>query len=580
MARGLARGIRAYERPRAAGLVLGTAGLVLVVAGRFGDRLLGHGTSQFGWGQTTILGLGIVLVVAGAALVPLKPRAGVRRPGLGWLPWPIICGAGAFILWSRLASLDQSLWHDEVFSVVHYSSRGPNAIFFDEYIPNNHVLFNLLAWATTSVSGESEIAYRLWSVVPAIAAVVVVVWWTWRILDPWTSVAVAVFVATSPIHHDLTREARGYGLTFLAGALMLVFAYKVGRGGGRRDLFALGVAGVIGGLTVPQFAIGFVGQTVPLLMRRDLRRRALAMLAAVGGVLLVLYAPVLSDMVRSADTVSGSALPWHGPVSAALKDLLQPSFDVLANRRTDAYFVTSHRPDQLLAGALALIGGVLLWRAGARLLLALLVVPVVFTYSVLTATGLHVHERYGSFLLFHTLILAAVAVVRGVQAFPRGAARYAATGAAVVIAGLTVAHALTRSRRFHDMPREDFKRVARVVKAQGATRVVTDSARPIGLQYYMGGSKVSALPGSWLRAFFCSSRAGDIPPEVRGLRDAVLKPPVVFVEHPFAASEESADAICLERRGATSVTVHQRDRGERIVIWFLPRSGAGTRVEP
>jgi hypothetical protein len=513
--------------------------------------VLGHTGGGFGWRQTAALSLGALLVVAGASLAPLAEE---KQPTIlsARVLWVAIGLMGVLVLWSRLASLDQSLWHDEVFSVVHYITAGPETIVTGHWVPNNHVLYSLLSFGTTRVLGESEVTFRLWSVLPAIAAAGVVVWWAWRVLGRWTALAVAVLVATSPIHHDLAREARGYGLMFLAGALMLVFAYRVATGGGRADWVWLGIAGVVGAYTAPQFALGFVGQAIPLLWLPDLRRRALVMLGIVGVVLLLLYAPLLSDIARSPETVSGGPLAWHGVLSGPILHLLQPTFDVLAGRETDAYLITPNRPDRILAGAILLIGALLLWRSRARMLCALLVVPVLFTYSVFVIARFHVHERYGSFLIFHVLVLAAVGVVGLVRAVPSGAPRHLAGAVAAAGAVVLVIQTVDRSDTYHELPRENFKRVAEIVKARGGSEVVTDSTRPDGLRYYLGEDNVVALPPGPAEPTLC------------------VTPPPIFVEHPYRADGEPPppDVSCLKRLGAVRVRVPQRDRGDHIDVWI------------
>lgn len=61
--------------------------------------------------------------------------------------------------------------------MADYVRAGPREILAGPYIPNNHELFSLLGWATSSVAGESEIALRLWSVIPFILGVIVVTAW-------------------------------------------------------------------------------------------------------------------------------------------------------------------------------------------------------------------------------------------------------------------------------------------------------------------------------------------------------------------------------------------------------------------
>jgi hypothetical protein len=540
------------HRPTALAIAPLALGSALIAAGLLADSALGHATGGVGWKQATALVFGAVLVLAGMALAPLRDDEQPSR-GTTALVWLALGLAGALLLWTRLAGLNQSLWHDEVFSVVHYVARGPQEIVSGDYVPNNHVLFNLLGYGTTRVLGESEVTLRLWSVVPAIAAAVLIVWWTWRLRGRWTALVVAVLVTSSPIHHDLAREARGYGLMLLAGALMLVFSYRVAAGGGRSSWIVLALAGVIGAYTAPQFVLGFVGQSVPLLARRELRKRALVLLVGVGAVLLLIYAPLLADIVRSPGTVSGGPLPWHAPVSGPILHLVQPTFDVLADRPTDAYLIEPNTPDGILAGLLVLIGALTLWRARDRMLSALLVVPLLFVYTVLTIGRFHVHERYGSFLLFHALVLVAVAIVALVRVPARGAPRWAAAAVAAVVAIVLLVNATDRSDRFQTMPRENFKRVREIVTSRGVTKVITDSTRPDGLRYYLGAANVAQVVGP-----VCKS------------------PPVVFVSHPYGKAEDldPGDLSCLRVLGAVQVRVPQRDRGGHIDVWFPPgRSG-------
>jgi hypothetical protein len=526
-------------------------GATLIAAGLLADSVLGHAVSGFGWKQATALVLGAAFMLAGVALAPLADQEDPRGRTAGLL-WLAIGLTGAIVLWTRLAGLNQSLWHDEVFSVVHYIAAGPTTILSGDYVPNNHVLFNLFGYGTTKVLGESEVTLRLWSVLPAIAAAALVVWWTERLRGRWTALVVAVLVATSPIHHDLAREARGYGLTFLAAALMLVFSYRVMTGGGRSSWIFLGLAGVVGAYTAPQFVLGFVGQAIPLLVRPDLRKRALALLGVVGALLLLLYAPLLSDIARSPETVGGDPLPWHSPVSGPILHLVQPSFDLLADRPTDAYLITPNTPDRILGGLLVLIGALVLWRARERMLCALLVVPLLFVYTVLTIARFHVHERYGSFLLFHTLVLVAIGVVGLVRATPCGVPRWVAGAVAAAAAAILLINTIDRSDRYQNLPRENFKRVGEIVRARGVTRVVTDSTRPDGLRYYLGKENVAPVVGS-----VCSS------------------PQAVFVSHPYrsASYPPLPDLSCLRVLGAVRVRVPQRGRGGHIDIWFPPSGG-------
>ena len=104
--------------------------------------------------------VGALLVVAGASLAPLAEE---KQPTIlsARVLWVAIGLMGVLVLWSRLAGLDQSLWHDEVFSVVHYITAGPETIVTGHWVPNNHVLYSLLSFGTTRGLGESEVTFRL-----------------------------------------------------------------------------------------------------------------------------------------------------------------------------------------------------------------------------------------------------------------------------------------------------------------------------------------------------------------------------------------------------------------------------------
>ena len=82
---------------------------------------------------------------------------------------------GLALVGSRLVGLGQSFWHDEVVAVEDFIRAGPHEILAGPDL--SHELFSLLAWATSRVVGESEIAFRLWSAVPFMAGVALVTVW-------------------------------------------------------------------------------------------------------------------------------------------------------------------------------------------------------------------------------------------------------------------------------------------------------------------------------------------------------------------------------------------------------------------
>src|SRR5262249_52385130 len=137
---------------------------------------------------------------------------------------------------THLLGLSRSFWHDEIYTVANVIRPGPDRIFAGPEL--NHQAFSILAWANQYVLGHSEFAYRLWSVVPFVAGVAVVTLWAHRRLGALAGILFLFLATVSPLLLDITREARGYGLAFLAMAVLTIAALEADRGAGSRAIFA------------------------------------------------------------------------------------------------------------------------------------------------------------------------------------------------------------------------------------------------------------------------------------------------------------------------------------------------------
>lgn len=528
---------------------------------RGGDAVGVGDSPDFGWKQWVLLAVAVALVVAGAVLLAPSAAAALREQPVARLAdwtWPrgsagllvavgLVVGA-VVLVWTRLLGLDQSLWHDEAFSVLHYARGGPGTILgSQEYVPNDHVLFNLLSWGTVEALGESAANRRLWAAIPALLAAALIAAWAWRRLGAGTALALVLLIALSPTHLDLAHEARGYGLTFLCAAAMLVAADRVQQGGGRAALLGFAAAGLAGIATLPVFVIGFLAQALPLLVRRDLRERVLLAVVAVGIASIGLYWSLLEDVVGNAGQDFGPLVPWHGVVTGPLDALLGPLLSVVVDH--------PYQPDllwRLAAAAPLLLGLLVLLRRGERGLAGALAAPLFGTYAVLMLGRFHVETRFASFLLFHALVPIAVALAAAGAALPRvRPLRWVAVGVATVVAVLALGNLLVLSRVHASRPAEAFAEAADVVRGSGIARVVSDTLRPEGLRYALGDEAFTTLPADQLQELLCRGPA-----------------PLVFVEQSFGRPVPT-DTGCLVRRGASSVRLVQRARGS-IRVWILP----------
>ena len=484
-------------------------------------------------------------------------------------PVAIIAVAAFALVWSRLVPLGQSLWADEIKSITAYIRPGPAAI-YGHYVANDHILFELLTWASTALTGaRSAAAYRFWGVVPGIAAAVILTWWLWRRIDPWVAALFALFATASPIYYTLCVDARGYGLGFLAASCMLIGADTYVRTGSRRALGLLGVAAVGGIWTLPVFALP-VGVVLGLIAfeTRDSRRLVLVTAGLVGAASVILYAPVLPQVLGASRQNFGQPLPWYGFASGPFTDLIAPELLVAVHGINATSTLT------LAPGASAPIPGTsgwATWVAAAVVLVAFAVtvrvrrerflamaclVPAVFTYAVLDLGRIRTVNRFASFLLLPLLALSAIGVVT--------MARWVVStrAAAPVLAGLVAAgFAAFMLVRTDDMlrvlqaaPYENDKLIAAVVRTADIAPVVTNFNGG-DTSYYLGRWTASRRSAGQLEALFCSSAD-----ELTYL-DELLAP-------------DQPSTACLRRRDAIEVRIPQRHTtaataGSPFTVWLV-----------
>jgi hypothetical protein len=450
----------------------------------------------------------------------------------------VVVVAILLLCWSRLANLGTSFWNDEAYTALTYGDAGPRAIFRGElYVPNNHVLFSVLSWATARVFGDFEAAYRIWSVLPALVAVVLVAWWARRFFDSVTSVAVVVLATVSGVHLVLAPQARGYGLAMLAGATMLIGALRADQLRRRDGVVLFALSGLVGICTLPVFALGFISQAAILCLRRELRRSAVWACALVGLASAIFYAPLVRAILDASDQKVGEQLPWSGFLTGPYRHLGKPNIAAIVPEWSaeDAIVL-------VVTGVLAGFAVVRLLRRDSTLLLHLLV-PVAGTYVALTTTRFYVEPRFASFLLFHAIVLLAV----GVSALWNAASR------SPVLQGLTVAvavmaflvggrHVVEETRLQASQPWENFKAVGDVATSTDIHRVFSNSStHAVSLRYYTRNDQLTTLgPGALRWQLYCTFPA-----------------PFIFVIHHGWGNIEP-DVGCLRQRGAVKMRLAQQ----------------------
>jgi hypothetical protein len=449
---------------------------------------------------------------------------------------------GVALVASRTVGLDQSFWTDEIIAVEDFISAGPGEILAGSDL--SHELFGLIAWLTGTVFGESEAGYRLWSVVPFLAGVAVVATWL-HVRAGALAGLVFVFLATvSPLLLDITRQARGYGLAFLAMGVLVVAALEAASTRRNAAIVAVCAAGVVGATTLPQFGIAFAATGAALVCVPEVRRRAIVGLAVALVAIGAFYAPHLGEV--------GSA--------SQIEDGL----------RIDSWWVWTAPIDQVLLPALIWIDGTALVAGLIWLPLVLLAVAVMaaspllhsWTTAVILISGplatilvlwiarAYVIPRYLSYLLVPLFVLLATGLASLLRR--RSRAGLVPTVAALVVAAFLLVRFVDLAPHVMRFPREANRDAAEVIVAGEPPRlaVVAHMRNPRNLEHYLG-RPVARFESESIDSAVCANRTR-----------------VAYVSQPFAIPP--ATVTCLAREGVVHHRFEQYARGDEMNVWIVP----------
>ena len=452
---------------------------------------------------------------------------------------------GTALGWSRLVGLTHGYCCDEIRTVSDYVERGPRAILAGDYIPNNHELFSLLGWLTQEAGGRSELALRLWSVLPFIVGVVIVTTWLHRNLGALAGILYLFLATASPLLLDISRMARGYGLAFLAMSLLVVAALEAES---RASWWAIGgvaVGGCVGSLTLPHFAVAYVSIAAVLVARPELRRRiagttTLGLLAVAAW-----YAPHFDDLARSTLGEYGLQIETGWLLTAPIDQALVPALTML-----DDSFVVPGLGSLLIAVLLGtLVASSPLLRQRLRALI--LVTPVVTTVVAFWVTGTYVVPRFFSFLLVPLFMLLATGSAAVIFRFRTRPAPVRTVTVVVMFGGLAF--------QFGDLvadvsrvPRDATKQAAVTIRrlVPSSTPIIAHVPYPPDLTHYVG------RPVAWAWTDNEARRVCDFDREV------------VYVDQPYLVPATSPP--CLGRAGVRHYRFPQYARGDRIDVWIIP----------
>lgn len=418
--------------------------------------------------------------------------AAVDLAGGDLVPLTLITALAAVLRLYRLEH--QSLWMDEVLTVLSSHTSLYNVLFDPPVDPNVPPLYYLLM-AVLQGFGASETALRLPSVVVGVLSVPLL----YAVARVWLgpgAVLAALLAAVSPLHVWYSQEARPYAFLIFLGLLSVRFfqlALRDPTSRGARAGFAVTAAATFYVHTVAIAFVAALALAVLLVVPRREWRPWLVTFAAVA----VLALPGAYLLLRIPPTVSANPFYVFNPAhlaytlwTFAVGYSLGPN---LIELRTDG-FGSVRRSLELILPVLTLVGGLLglgilhLWRIRREALAFLLpwtLAPIAFVVLGTWVTSHPYNVRYTLLALPPVLIL----VAAGIDALrPPGLRR---TAAALVL----VLSAASLGSYYADpkYARDDNRGAAAYIRAAAAPAelvIVSAAYTRVPLRHYLGDTPV------------------------------------------------------------------------------------------
>jgi 4-amino-4-deoxy-L-arabinose transferase-like glycosyltransferase len=397
------------------------------------------------------------LKATGGLLTP-RPEEAAPAWATGAMLALLVLGAGL-----RLHRLGEGLWFDEIQTLVDYVRLPLGRIVTTFDSQNQHLLYSISARLAVVALGESATALRL----PAVIFGTVSLWAIYRFgreLSGGRTGLLAAALLTLSYHHVwFSQNARGYtGLllwTLLGSLAFLRLLRDPNAGWGW--ILAYGVTMALGAYTHITSAFTSAAHALLLVgLAWSARHRApkgwirpALGLAASGLIGLVLYAPVLPQFVATLlkPGPHAAATAWQNPLWLAAETLRG-----LAAGLPGGWF-------GLAAGVVVVGAGLWSFWREERSVVALLVLPALFTGAAMAAIS---HNLWPRFFFFSAGFAALIAVQGGFalsRLVLRERGEWAATAAVLLVAvgsGLTVPRAWG--------PKQDYQRAAAFVASHRA----------------------------------------------------------------------------------------------------------------
>jgi len=451
---------------------------------------------------------------------------------------------GTILLITRFVGLNHSFWLDELVFAKYFVREGPWEILTGPGV--SHELMAMLCWVTSLFTGESEVAFRLWSVVPFVAGVAIVTAWLHSRLSALSGLLFLYLVVVSPLLLDITRQARGYGLAFFAMSILMVAALEAVRTGRSAALVAMCAAGVIGTWTLPQFGLAFVTTAVVVAADKSVRRRMAVGLGISILAMTAWYAQHIGNVHDASHMHDGLQISTRWLITAPIDQIVLPGLIWIDG--------TAAVPSLVW---LPLVAAVALVAAASPLVrdrqsLLVLTAGLIATVLVLWLGRAFVIPRYLSFFLVPAFIVlgsGAAALIANARSRSTmlGTLICVVTGVVLCLRFITIAPDVVR------LPREANRDAVSVITSEAppTTPVFVYVRIPETIAYYLGRPVQPLTDPATVAERVCGN---------------VVR--VAYVWQPYHLRE--VDVPCLSRAGVRHYRFRQYARGNEIDVWLVP----------
>lgn len=197
-----------------------------------------------------------------------------------------------------------SLWNDELYTIMHFSSESLKTTITDYHVPNNHIFFNVLNSIIPWSDPYNPLYARSVSFGAVLGALLILVLFFYK--NNYFLEGSLAFMALSvqPKLLHLSLQARGYGLLIFFSITLFISLTAYLKNPSNNKLSLLALATILGTWTVPSFVF-FAGPLL-LIFFLSMRQRKVFITGLIALFLIIfLHLPVVYDMYLNMQEFAG-----------------------------------------------------------------------------------------------------------------------------------------------------------------------------------------------------------------------------------------------------------------------------------